>query len=229
MDNEEKRKQRGWVDKTALDAYNGATIEEMLSLLTATDPQKRTIAAHLLPLSCETANILLDAFSHESALYTRLALAEKLEKGDGKIAEKMLPYLASIGNNQHRVPVQPSHKKSFPLPRDLIARSLGRMDPTIFPVLMDSLATLSVTKLREVIDAIGYLAFYNPAVATDAHYDRLLQLRKTYKEDTLIQWKLIICFSAFPQSRSLLLEESVFAAEAQRSLKLLTKKESSSR
>jgi hypothetical protein len=40
----------------------------------------------------------------------------------------------------------------------------------------------------------------------------------------LIQWKFLICFSAFPQSKALLVEEEQFIPEAQRSLIILNTK-----
>lgn len=160
----------------------------------------------------------------ETALYTRLAMTEKLEGGDSSTALRMIDFLGKIGKNQHRVPIAPSKKKSFPLPRDLMARSLGRMNPELFPILLASAEELPPLKLSELIDAIGYMAFYHPALATAQNYQRLLRIKNSYGNNPLIQWKCLICFSAFPQSKDLLVQEDQFSMEAQRSLSLLALK-----
>lgn len=105
-----------------------------------------------------------------------------------------------------------------------MARSLGRMNPELFPVLLASAEELPPLKLSELIDAIGYMAFYHPALATAQNYQRLLQIKNSYDHDPLIQWKCLICFSAFPQSKDLLAQEDQFSMEAQRSLSLLALK-----
>lgn len=224
MDNYLQRKQRGWIDNNELADYKEKSIAELRTLLSSKKPSERTIAARLLPLDCDTTNILLDTLVSEPALYTRLAITEKLESGDAMTAQQMIPFLATIGKNQHQSPFVPSKKKSFPLPRDLIARSLGRMKPAIFPTLLQAATQLPAEQLSELIDAIGYMAFYNPSLATAGNYQTLLEIRDSHSSGPLIQWKFLICFSAFPQSKELLLKEEQFAAEAQRSLKLLAAK-----
>lgn len=225
MDKYQQRKQRGWVETSDLLAYKDKFLSELKAMLTVEDARERTIAVQLLPLDCELTNILLNSLANESALYTRLAIMEKLEHGDQATAQKMIPFLASIGNNQHHSPTSPSKKKSFPLPRDLIARSLGRMNPKIFSILLESAQRLPLSQLSELIDAIGYMAFYHPEVATTENFHQFLEIQKRYRDKPLIQWKLLICFSAFPQSVDFLLQEKQFVSEAQRSLKLLAAKE----
>lgn len=224
MNNNSQRKQRGWVENSELSAYKNKSISELSNLLFSENAGQRTIAAKLIPLTCETSDILLNRLKTEPALYTRLALTEKLESGDQSTALRMIDFLATIGDNQHRTPIAPSKKKSFPLPRDLIARSLGRMKPEIFPILLTAAEQLPSSQLSELIDAIGYMAFYHPALATTENYQRLLQIKKAHSNEPLIQWKFLICFSAFPQSAELLQLEEQFTEEAQRSLKLLALK-----
>lgn len=224
MNNNSQRKQRGWVENSELSAYKNKSINELSNLLFSENAGERTIAAKLIPLTCEVSDILLSRLKTEPALYTRLALTEKLESGDQSTALRMIEFLADIGDNQHRTPIAPSKKKSFPLPRDLIARSLGRMKPEIFPTLLAAAEQLPSSQLSELIDAIGYMAFYHPALATTENYQRLLQIKKAHSNEPLIQWKFLICFSAFPQSTELLQLEEQFTEEAQRSLKLLALK-----
>ena len=224
MNNNSQRKQRGWVENSELSAYKNKSINELSNLLFSENAGERTIAAKLIPLTCEVSDILLNRLKTEPALYTRLALTEKLESGDQSTALRMINFLAAIGDNQHRTPIAPSKKKSFPLPRDLIARSLGRMKPEIFPTLLEAAEQLPSSQLSELIDAIGYMAFYHPALATTENYQRLLKIKKAHSNEALIQWKFLICFSAFPQSAELLQLEEQFTEEAQRSLKLLALK-----
>ncbi|OJG23836.1 hypothetical protein RU95_GL001976 [Enterococcus avium] len=224
LDKYMQRKRRGWAENNELFPYKEKQLAELIELLSSKEAHERTISAKLLPINCDTVNILLHSLIKEPALYTRLAITEKLESGDSMTAQQMIPFLAEIGTNQHRFPVAPSKKKSFPLPRDLIARSLGRMKPEIFPVLLKAATQLPNSKLRELIDAIGYMAFYNPSLATVQNYQSLLEIRNSYKSDLLIQWKFLICFSAFPQSKALLVEEEQFIPEAQRSLIILNTK-----
>lgn len=224
MDRYVQRKKRGWIEDSDLIAYRDTTINELLSLLVNENAGKRSIAAKLLPLTCEVTDILLNSLEKEPALYTRLAITDKLENGNPTTALKMIDYLAVIGKNQHQFPVSPSKKKGFPLPRDLIARSLGRMDSEIFPTLLDSAEKLPISKLSELIDAIGYMVFYDPALATLENYQRLLQIKKAHTTEILIQWKFLICFSAFPQSKELLLKEEQFVEESQRSLRIIAAK-----
>lgn len=66
--------------------------------------------------------------------------------------------------------MSPSKKQSFYLPRDLIARSFGRMWPAIFSSLLDALETLSVDQLSEILNAIGDMAFYQLALARSETY-----------------------------------------------------------
>ena len=65
-------------------------------------------------------------------------------------------YLAKIGKNQYKeLPSEPSRKKSYPLPRDIIARTLAKMDTSIMPFLMKVLKEDDLSKISEVIDAIN--------------------------------------------------------------------------
>lgn len=66
-------------------------------MLHSQDACDRTIAAKLLPLDCETTDILLHSLMTETALYTRLAMTEKLEGGDSSTALKMIGFLGKLG------------------------------------------------------------------------------------------------------------------------------------
>lgn len=223
--NQKQLQARGWIEEEDLFPFETSSSEELLRLLNSENPQERSIAARLLPLTEEITVKLLEAAAKEKKLYCRLEIMRKLETGTSETAKQMLPYLSKIGNNQHRLPLkQPSAKKSFPLPRDLIARSLGNMSPEILPTLFEQLSCLKSSQTSELLDAIGLLVFYHPNEASDEYFNQLLALWDKHADSPLLQWKLVICFSAFPQSKALLEEimrrNTDLAAEAQRSLNL---------
>ena len=140
----------------------------------------------------QAADELLQQLEKEKCLYTRIAICETLEAGDQRTAEKMALYLGRIGTNQYKtVPETVSAKKSYPLPRDIIARCMGKMNPCTASVLVS-----------EALDAIGFMAFYHPDIASPQICDSLLQLAEKWKKDSLILWKLLLCMSAFTCEKS---------------------------
>ncbi|GCF95026.1 hypothetical protein NRIC_29170 [Enterococcus florum] len=198
-------KARGFINDNDVAVHVTDTKAELLQLLSSSDPSERSVATRLLPLSPTTTYELLQRLKREKALYTRLEICQKLASGSIETARLLVNELGHVGTNQHRKPTKkPVQKKSYPLPRDLIARTLGTMDPAILPVLLESLNTCENACLSELIDAIGALVFTNPALANDVAYARLKVLWQQYEDHALIQWKLIICFSAFPQSEPFL-------------------------
>ena len=140
----------------------------------------------------------------------------------------MTDYLGKTGNNQHKtLPNKVSEKKSFPLPRDIVARSLGKMSAEVFPVLQTVVKGSDIEKIQEVLDAIGFMAFYNEKLATSENVMPILYLLKKYTDNHMISWKVVLCLSAFPltESKKVLLQyadkKDVIGVEALRSLRLL--------
>lgn len=210
-------------------ALSELSLVELVKKLHNDKPNIRSAAAiNLCPFVNEAADDLLLQLSQEKCLYTRIAICESLEKGNIETSKKMINYLGIIGNNQHKVlPNKVSNKKSFPLPRDIIARSLGRMDVTKFPVLIEVLKGKHIEKIREALDAIGYMAFYNPILATSEHCKYVISLSTQYETDLIVLWKMILCLSAFSckESKDFLLEfekeQTILGMEAKRSLRIL--------
>ena len=163
-------------------------------------------------------------------MYTRLEICTTLESGNHITAKEMIPYIGLIGNNQHKVlPDRPSFKSSYPLPRDLIVRSLARMKREILPVLMEVLESGDVDKIQEVLDAIGFLIFYDRQAATQEYMKKVLKTIEMYKDDDVVVWKGILCLSAFPYTQSIeylknvsvMAEKDLFREEAKRALKVM--------
>ena len=178
-------------------------------------------------------NILLMQLSEEKSLYTKIAICETLQCGNIDAAEKMTEYLGIIGNNQYeKLPKKISSKKSYPLPRDIIARTLSKMDISILPALIKILKSSNLIKIYEAIDAFGYICFYNKTLQNEKNLECIIKLMNKYKDDKLLLWKCITCLSAFNLDKSKEILNSfinednkdILSLEAKRSLSILNKK-----
>jgi hypothetical protein len=141
----------------------------------------------------------------------------------------MTAYLGKIGNNQHRTPPERvSMKVSYPLPRDIIARSLGRMTIRILPALVEVLEQQELSACYEALDAIGFLVFYHRDQVQDRGLEQIINLAKQYPEDNLLIFKTAMCLSAYTSVKSKEMLEHIksisqhktVCQEAERSLRL---------
>jgi len=131
-------------------------------------------------------------------LYTKIELCDALAKGGVPAAKLMVHYLGQIGNNQHQVlPTKAFNKNSYPLPRDIIARTLAHMNPNVLPTLLDVLQTNRLFAMREVVDAIGFICFYNNLHTNSQISDALMLCLKNYAHHDVIRWKLVRSFESF--------------------------------
>lgn len=204
MDKTDSLRKRGQFSSEDIDEFKGCTRCELMQLLNNEAAVVRSAAVHILgtryDVDEEMASVLLDQLASERALYTRLEICNILETGNIQTARSMTEYLGRIGNNQYKdLPDRGSHKVSYPLPRDIIARSLGRMRPEIYPALTDVLKSHDVAKVSEACDAAGFLVFYNQVLATDDNAHFICSLVDKYSTNELILWKTITCLSAFNQ------------------------------
>lgn len=225
----EDLRKRGYVTDKDIEVLAAISQEQLLDMLHSNDAVTRSAAAcNLVVTDKNSACELLKKLSVEKCLYTKIAICESLEKGDCTTATQMTEYLGKIGNNQHKtLPNKVSKKKSFPLPRDIVARSLGRMSAEVFPVLQTVVKGSDIEKIQEVLDAIGIMVYYNKNLATSENVMPILSLVQNYTDNHLILWKALLCLSAFPltESKKVLLKYAdktdVIGMEAQRSLSLL--------
>lgn len=223
---------RGMCTEEEIHSLKGLPFSALTEKLHSGPPHIRSGAAiNLRPFVNEAAEELLLQLSKEKCLYTRIAICESLQEGDKGTAERMTKYLGKIGNNQYKsLPLKVSGKKSFPLPRDIIARSLGKMDRSVFPVLMKTLEQGTKVQVQEALDAVGFIVFYNPSLASQDTCGQIIALPARYGQDPIILWKVILCLSAFPCSQGIefLLKfkdgDTIFSLEARRSLAILEQK-----
>jgi hypothetical protein len=72
------------------------------------------------------------------------------------------------------------------------------MTEDILPELVSILKTNHAAAIREVIDAIGYLCFYNlKSSYTHSVVEALMQCLYEHIQDDLIRWKLVRAFESF--------------------------------
>lgn len=149
----------------------------------------------------------------------------------------MVNYLGQIGSNQHGVlPTKVFNKKGYPLPRDIIARTLAHMNNSILTVLLDVLKTNKLPAIREAIDSIGFICFYNNMHSNIQMSDELMLCLKKYAYDDVIRWKLVRAFESFDNIHVINelknIEQSdneqIIRSEAKRSLNIINNRIESS-
>lgn len=223
---------RGYIHQEELN--KDYSTETLLSFLYSNSASNRSLAVRLLSerganKENELTPVFLGLLQHEKALYTKIELCRVLEQGDKDTALSMVDYLGRIGNNQYRgLPELVSKKKSYPLPRDIVARTLGNMNASILPVLLNVIKGGDHIKIREAIDAVGFMCFYNDIEDEKDVVRALATCFYQYATDEVIRWKMAICLSAFKSKgcfneiMSLYLNETndLIRQEVKRSLKL---------
>jgi len=176
--------------------------------------------------------LLIEQLKKEKALYTKLEISLCLSERGEQSIRLLIPLLGKIGKNQHQTPKNIDlQKKSYPLPRDIVARIIGKMGTIALPHLKDVLESDDTLAIYEAIDAIGYISFY----AKDNSLGKdIIRLYDEKKHDSLMVWKCIRCLQAFSiqESQDILInaiEDSrnteVIRNEAKRSLERIRARE----
>lgn len=234
----EDLKKRGYINETDLQAYVYSSPQDLLKLLKSARAYERTVAVRLLERNTvmskkELSEVLLLSLTIEKSLYTRLEICNVLAKGDIQTAQMMIAYLGKIGNNQYDcLPDRVSQKMSYPLPRDIIARTLGKMNVDILAVLLDTLGNNEISVIREALDAIGYMCFYNEVSKKEIVREKLIKCCQSYKADEIIRWKIVRALSSFSDKHGVAWlemisrsdKERLIRDEAERSLKIMKKR-----
>lgn len=195
--NELQRQKRGQVSAAEIKRYEETSVNELSSLLNSAEPKKRTIAATLIgnkkilkiiPQLCES--IIL-----EKSLYPRIAMSEALGKMGEPAVVPLISLLGKIGSNQEKeLPQKYFAKKSFPLARDMAARTLVKIETTAIPHLMAKITTGTQFEIQQALDAIGGIISrtkdFRPLPV-------LLHALTAYSSDEITTWKLIRTLSVF--------------------------------
>lgn len=231
----ERLKNRGMPLEEDVELLKDKSLKELINCLNDDNAIIRTSAAiNLKPYinKNKVCSSLLLQLSKEKSLYTKIAICETLQNGNIDAARKMTEYIGKIGDNQYKIiPKKVSLKKTYPMPRDIIARTLSKMSIDIFPLLIEILESDDLIKIYEVIDAVGFMVFYNKNLSCDKNLEYIINLTEKYKNDKLIIWKCITCLSAFNLEKSKDILKSfvnddnkdILSLEAERSLSILNR------
>ncbi len=181
------------------------SLENKFLMLKSNRAVERTLAARVLAgeSGMQVITNLIEALKVEQKLYTKIEICNTLISFGISPVQALIEQLGRIGKNQYKlVPQNKFNKKSYPLPRDIAARTLGNIGIISLPGLLDILSTDNMSQLSEGIDAIGYICFYNKY--QEHIYEKLIQCFLKNKDNELIRWKTIRSLCAFPESKSFL-------------------------
>lgn len=233
----EQLKNRGYATIDDVDNYADLSENELMILLKSKEPQKRTIAVKLLSNKAKLDNKIINIFCnmllHENKLYTKIELCNALLKASVESAKIMVDYLGVIGKNQYKeLPNKKFNKKSYPLPRDIVARTLAHMGIEMLPELIKVLKSNNVVAIREALDAIGFICFYNFKDYHEEILSDLISCFNEYIEDEIIRWKSVRAFESFGNKIVIDLltnikendEKEIIRIEAKRSLDIIKNK-----
>lgn len=193
---------RGFVDELTLSGLGGYSLVKLEEMLKSDEPCDRTIAATGLGLQTneKALELLILALVTEKKLYTKLAICKAIATFGGKASNRLIAYLGVIGNNQHKVlPLKLFMKKSYPLPRDIVARTLANIGVDALGDLMSCVVSENRTQVLEAIDAIGFISFYHN---NDDAFELIIETFAVYEKDDLMIWKLLRCLQSFNQEKA---------------------------
>lgn len=220
---------RGYVANGIENNYATISFEQRIVLLKSKQATERTLGARLLikQSDLQVINCLITALQVETKLYTRLEICNSLVSYGRVAVISLIAVLGKIGNNQYRiVPTVDFKKVSYPLPRDLAARTLIRIGTVALPDLLTALNSTDIVQLSEAIDAIGFICFYDYQSAIAGELEDCFY-RNSQSE--LVKWKIFRAMSAFPETTAFLnqqlkLNAGALKAEIERSLCLIKKR-----
>lgn len=227
---------RGFLRDEDLDASRHLPAAELTRQLDSADAVERSAAVRLLSRAARPDTSLdqlfVEQLTRETKLYTKLELCEALQAGGQETAQLLIPLLGAIGRNQHEQPSTEAFKKtSYPLPRDIVARILARVDPVVLPPLIAAVVDGSRTQVVEATDAVGFLCFYSVVTTPDrlAALNALTEKLRANPDDELMQWKIVRALESFNHPDTTFILNQIVAEntklaivqEAQRSLALV--------
>lgn len=195
--NEEQLKLRGYVDENELKSYMDISKEELLGFLHSKDTTKRTIAARIIKKYKDISILkeLISCLVVEKKLYTKIALSESIGDYGEEASCLLIKYLGKVGNNQYKdLPDKPFDKSNYPLPRDIISRTICKVGIPALKHLRECLYTGSYEQKLEAIDAIGFISFYE---YNNSCQNDIIILMDKYINDDLMIWKLIRALQSF--------------------------------
>ncbi|NQT29723.1 MAG: HEAT repeat domain-containing protein [Candidatus Saganbacteria bacterium] len=203
MKKETARKKRGQTTLRENNVLVALPDTALIKLLGDRSPQKRTSAAKLLgkKQSIQAVPSLCQQLAKEKALYARIAISEALGNIGESALTELIKLLGKIGGNQHReLPTNIFRKWNYPLPRDIVARTIIKIGLPALKPLQNILKSGNETQVLEAIDAIGYISFN---FKDQSSFPALVEALDKYKTHPVITWKIVRALEAFPHEESI--------------------------
>ncbi len=196
------REGRGEITADFAERFEGYSDQELTAFLDSRNPQIRTAAAQILGKRkvLIAAPDLCFRLKKEKALYVRIAISDALSSIGAAAIPEMLKYVGKIGGNQYQdLPSEIFRKWNYPLPRDVMIRSIIRMGIPALRELNESLFQSGEPEVSEIIDAIGHISFYSNDRSS---FGSLVRIITEYHQNELIVWKVLRALQAFPNPRT---------------------------
>ncbi|MDO8654764.1 MAG: hypothetical protein Q7R66_21550 [Undibacterium sp.] len=181
---------------------------ELETLLHSERAFERTCAAILLAHFNDALTVaqLCQQLLIEKKLYTKIALCEALVKCAELSVSPLIGLLGRIGNNQEAdVPSKGFYKRSYPLPRDIAARTICRLGiVAIAPLETFMESSDDLHGIAQALDAYGHIIY---TMGLTHPSSSLQMLYRRYAGNALLRYKIARCLSGFRDewSSSLLL------------------------
>lgn len=194
----ENRSKRGQITTEEKKSFSKKPVDDLLQLLTSPTPSDRTGAAYALG-NVEPQVVvepLCQQLAVEKQLYCRIAIADALVNIGSPAVPWLIGLLGKIGSNQEfGLPTKGFLKTSYPLPRDIAARTLCRMGKPASVELRSFIEhSETLFAIEQAIDAFGHIAFTSRSKSTA---QPLIQATKRFPDDKMITLKVARCLSAF--------------------------------
>jgi len=208
--------QRGFVTEKEIMDCSHLNSNQLIKMLRSKISQERTIASTLLGQKSDKIAIvpLCEALKTEKKLYSKIGISEALGSFGIDAVKKLTPLLGKIGNNQYKkLPAKPFNKTNYPLPRDIVARTITKIGVEALPNLIEILQKGSEGQIAEAIDAIGYISYYSN---DNSSLNSLWDCLENNRNNQIIVWKIIRSFQAFPDKKVInILKDIKLSSESQ--------------
>lgn len=223
---DERLSKRGFLAVGAEMPYQHIDSEQLLLWLASDVPIERTRAARVIAAKQDGVFIkpLIAALIVERKLYSKLGICDALVSFGEDSILPLTHQLGRIGSNQYKdIADKPFKKDSYPLPRDIAARTLIRIGVSALPALFDVVKNGGVNQISEAIDAVGFINFYENEPEC---FDWLESCYYSYEDNELIRWKIVRAMSGCTKAKGFLLQlqkveqHIMFRQEIDRSLRL---------
>ena len=191
-----KRRERGEVNEADIAHFTSFDEPKLLFLLNSKLPVERSCAA--IHLQKYQSPIVVGRLCHQLAiekkLYTKIALCETLTKCADLSIVPLIGLLGQIGKNQEtKIPETGFYKVSYPLPRDVAARTICRLGIGAILSLENFIKSSKDMKaLTQAIDAYGHIIYSNKIKRSSL---ALQELYEKHPKNDFLKYKITRCLS----------------------------------